>query len=104
MGVFEILVVIAFLLWSFLTVILATIAGHHLWQLVDERYEESLTCKFCGELALSWDKGMRHYVLSVIAGFGAIITAVALGETAENMLQWFDEYDDQTQNEATHDG
>jgi hypothetical protein len=95
MGLFELLVVIAYLLWSFFTVILATIAGHHLWKMMDERLAESLTCKFCGELALSWDKGMRHFILSVIAGLASIIAAVALGDTADPVIKWFDEYDDQ---------
>lgn len=100
MGFYELLVVFLYLLWSLFTVILSSIAGGQLWLLMDERYAESTQCVFCGELALSFDKGMRHFDLSMIAGFAALITAASFGDTADKVIAFFDLYDAKTRREA----
>lgn len=44
---------------------------------------------------------MKHFFLSVLAGMTAMISGVALGEIADDVIKFFDEYDDKTNDEAS---
>jgi len=104
MFLYEVLTIIALLAWSFIVVVLALVAGSQMWKLMDDRLAEAATTAANFETALTWDKGMRNFFLSIIAGFGAMISGAALGETASKLIGYFDSYDDKTNDEACTDG
>jgi hypothetical protein len=101
MFLYEALATSALLLWSFFTVVMATWAGSNQWKLMDERFAESQQFVVNSETPLGWDKGMKAWMQCVVAGFGAIISAVAFGETADQLIAYFDGYDDKTNTECS---
>jgi hypothetical protein len=101
MFLYEALASTAFLLWSFFTVVMASWAGSVQWKNNDDRWYESQNESVAFlETPLEYDKAMRAWMQCVIAGFGAIISAVALGETADQLIAYFDGYDDKTNTEC----
>lgn len=52
------------------------------------------------ETPLTWDKAIKAFTLMMIAGLGVIISGFSLGDTADELIHWFDEYDDSTDDEG----
>jgi hypothetical protein len=90
MGVWELLAISLLLSWSFWTVILSTWAGSEQWKLMDERVAEAATNVASAETPLRWNVGIMHFLMSTITGMTAMISGVALGEVAVEMVSWFD--------------
>lgn len=53
-----------------------------------------------GGIVLDPVSGAKIFVLQIIAGLGSIIGGFALGDTADNLLTWFDNYATKTNNEG----
>jgi hypothetical protein len=104
MYLWEVLTIAALILWSFVIIIWSTVAAGQLWELIDARVAEAATTVAGDETPLTWDKGMRNFFLAIIAGFGAMISASALGETAYELVGYFDGYDDKTNSECAPSG
>ena len=100
MFLYEVLAIMAWLLWAFIVTILATWAGSQQWSEMDKRYAESLTGVQGADTVLSWDKGAKHFLLSVLTGMFTMISAYAMTETAGELISYFDLYDDDTNSEA----
>jgi ABC-type Fe3+ transport system permease subunit len=96
MYLWELLAISGNLLWALVVTILSLVAGSQLWELMDQRYLESLDHVAGDETPLTWDKAMRNFFISIIAGFAAMISGVSIGYLAEKMISWFDQYDDKT--------
>lgn len=103
MYLWELLAITGNMVWALVVTILSLYAGSQLWELMDQRYLESLDHVAGDETPLTWDKAMRNFFVSILAGFAAIISGVSLGSTAEKTIAWFDKYDDKTDDEACSD-
>jgi len=71
---------------------------------MDKRVEEGAETVLHAETVLTYDKGMKHFFLSWLAGISAMITGVSLAEAAASLIAFFDEYDDDTNSEASEKG
>jgi len=76
------------------------VGGSQLWSLMDQRYLESQDHVAGDETPLTWDKAVRNFLVAILAGLATIISGVSLGDTAEQMISWFDRYDTTHKNEA----
>lgn len=100
MFLYEVLAIIAWLLWAFIVTIMATWAGSKQWGEMDKRYAESEAGSWGAQTTVSWDKGVKAFLLSVLTGMFTMISAYAMSETAGEMISYFDEYDNDTNSEA----
>ena len=90
LGLWELLAVVLFLTWSLGISVAGYIEGALLW----ERYEAMETV---GQ-TVTIVEGYKYLALGCVIGVGAWISGLDLGDSAEKLLGFFDEYDDQTPN------
>jgi hypothetical protein len=93
LGLWELLSVILFLTWSLGISILGYVEGALLW----ERYEAMETV---GQ-TVTIVEGYKYLALGCVIGVGAWISGLALGDSSDKLLGFFDEYADNTHSEAT---
>merc|ERR1711934_81008 len=93
LGLWELLSVVLFLTWSLGISIVGYVEGALLW----ERYE---TMEAAGQ-TVTIVQGYKYLALGMVIGIGAWISGLALGDSAEELLGFFDNYSDKTKNEAT---
>merc|ERR1719473_834476 len=93
LGLWELLAVILFLTWSLAISIVGYVEGALLW----ERYE---VMEAAGQ-TVTIVQGYKYLALGCVIGIGAWISGLALGDSAAELLGFFDEYQDQTKTEAT---
>merc|ERR1719313_3967 len=88
LGLWELLAVVLFLTWS----LGISIAGYFEGALLWERYEAMETV---GQ-TVTIVEGYKYLALGCVIGVGAWISGLALGDSAEKLLGFFDAYQDQT--------
>lgn len=69
------------------------------WNLMEER-EAGVLVGGKGGIVLDPVTGAKIFTLQMIAGFMSIIGGFALGDTADNLLTWWDSYEDNTKTEG----
>ena len=92
LGLWELLAVILFLTWSLGISIVGYVEGALLWQ----RYE----AMEAAGLTVTVVEGYKYLALGCVIGMGAWISGLALGDSAEKLLGFFDEYANDTHSEA----
>merc|ERR1712167_111043 len=93
LGLWELLAVILFLTWSLAISIVGYVEGALLW----ERYE---VMEAAGQ-TITIVQGYKYLALGCVIGIGAWISGLSLGDSADELLKFFDEYQDQTKQEAS---
>merc|ERR1711998_265662 len=93
LGLWELLAVVLFLTWSLGISVVGYIEGALLW----ERYE---TMEQAGQ-TVTIVQGYKYLALGCVIGVGAWISGLALGDSAEKLLNFFNEYYDKTDDEAS---
>merc|ERR1712010_15484 len=93
LGLWELLAVILFLTWSLGISIAGYVEGALLW----ERYE---VMEAAGQ-TITIVQGYKSLALGCVIGIGAWISGLALGDSANELLGFFDNYSDKTKPEAT---
>merc|ERR1712167_492531 len=93
LGLWELLAVILFLTWSLAISIVGYVEGALLW----ERYE---VLEAAGQ-TITIVQGYKYLALGMVIGIGAWISGLALGDSAAELLGFFDNYDSKTKTEAT---
>lgn len=92
LGLWELLSVILFLTWSLAISIVGYVEGALLW----DRYS---TMEATGNI-ITIVQGYKYLALGCVIGIGAWISGLALGESAHELLGFFDNYTDKTKTEA----
>ena len=94
MGLYELISVLMFLTWSLVISIVGYIEASLLWQKYEdyEKNGKEIT-QICG---------YKFLALGFVIGIGAWISGLALGDSAAELLGFFDNYN--TKQEGTHDG
>merc|ERR1711988_630284 len=93
LGLWELLSVILFLTWSLAISVVGYVEGALLW----ERYE---VMESAGQ-TVTIVQGYKYLALGCVIGIGAWISGLSLGDSAEQLLGFFDNYADKTKNEAS---
>merc|ERR1711998_209224 len=93
LGLWELLSVVLFLTWSLGISIVGYVEGALLW----ERYE---TMEAAGQ-TVTIVQGYKYLALGMVIGIGAWISGLALGDSAEELLGFFDNYNTKTRTEAS---
>ena len=88
-------------MWSLTVTVLGILAAAYLWSLMDMRLAEAAQDSIGIETPLTWDKAIKAFTLCMIAGLGVIISGFSLGDVADELVQWFNEYDNDTSQEGT---
>merc|ERR1712007_281690 len=92
LGLWELLSVILFLTWSLAISIVGYVEGALLW----ERYE---VMEAAGQ-TLTIVQGYKYLALGCVIGIGAWISGLSLGDSAAELLGFFDNYSSKTHSEA----
>lgn len=93
LGLWELLAVILFLTWSLAISIVGYVEGALLW----ERYE---VMEAAGQ-TITIVQGYKYLALGCVIGIGAWISGLSLGDSAKELLGFFDNYASKTDTEAT---
>merc|ERR1711907_797238 len=93
LGLWELLAVVLFLTWSLGISVVGYIEGALLW----ERYE---TMEQAGQ-TVTIVQGYKYLALGCVIGVGAWISGLSLGDSAQELLGFFDNYESKTGNEAS---
>jgi hypothetical protein len=101
MYLYEVIAIALFIFWAFDVVVLSTWAGSAQWKAMDDRMAEANTTVFNAHTPLRWSTGVMHFLLSCLTGMTTMISGVALGEVANELLHYFDAYDDKTNSECS---
>lgn len=102
--VFELVIMILFMGWSLVTTILALVFAEDVWMKLDARLAEAATSTLSIETPLDWDKAIKVYVLLMLTGLTTLLSGYALGNSANELIAYYAEYDDNEKNEATEKG
>lgn len=94
LGFYELLSVILFLTWALGISIVGYIEGALLW----DRY---VSMEVAGA-TMSIVDGYKYLALGMVVGMGAWISGLALGDSANKLIGFFDEYADDTDREAQY--
>merc|ERR1712046_536878 len=93
LGLWELLAVVLFLTWSLGISIVGYVEGALLW----ERYE---AMEAAGQ-TVTVVQGYKYLALGCVIGIGAWISGLSLGDSAKELLGFFDNYASKTKTEAT---
>merc|ERR1712046_175492 len=93
LGLWELLAVVLFLTWSLAISIVGYVEGALLW----ERYE---AMEQAGQ-TVTIVQGYKYLALGCVIGVGAWISGLSLGDSAQELLGFFDNYASKTKTEAT---
>merc|ERR1712046_114991 len=93
LGLWELLAVVLFLTWSLAISVVGYVEGALLW----ERYE---TMEAAGQ-TVTIVQGYKYLALGCVIGIGAWISGLSLGDSAEELLGFFDNYAAKTKTEGT---
>merc|ERR1719482_1112004 len=92
LGLWELLAVILFLTWSLAISIVGYVEGALLW----ERYE----AMEAAGTTVTIVQGYKYLALGCVIGIGAWISGLSLGDSADELLGFFDNYSSKTKTEA----
>jgi hypothetical protein len=98
-GLYEL---ISFILWALFSLTISIVSMYlngKAWSLMDER-NAGIKIGGQGGLALDPLTGAKIFTLQMIAGLMSIIGGFALGDTADNLLTWWDGYANHERNEG----
>merc|ERR1711975_125172 len=96
LGLWELLSVILFLTWSLAISIVGYVEGALLW----ERYEPMEAAGTTVTIV----QGYKYLALGCVIGIGAWISGLSLGDSAQELLGFFDNYSSKTKSEAREKG
>lgn len=104
LGIYELLTVGAFNGWALLVIILSLVSASELWQMTDNRLAEAEAESIGVETPIRLDLAIKTATLCMVLAFGVVVSAYSLGDTANELVSWFDKYDDDTNSEGTANG
>lgn len=88
-GLFENLTVVAFMLWAWVLIILSFVFYSILWETIEAR-EHGVVTDGSGGVALDEFQSLKLFVLCILVGMMSIVGAYSIGETADELIAWFD--------------
>lgn len=100
MGIYELLFIGGLEVWALLTIIVGFVGAYEVWAALDARLAEAEESSIGVETPLLYSKALKVAVLCMVAGMGVLISGYSLGETANELVSWFNEYDDNENIEA----
>ena len=83
MGLYEIVVVLAWQVWALTVTIVAIMSAAYVWTLLDWRLAEAAEDSIGVETPLTWDKAIKVFTLCMIAGLGVLISGFSLADVAD---------------------
>lgn len=98
---YEIVFVLAWEMWSVMMVGLGTYFAMMTWDTLEARIAEAKEGSIGIETALSWQKALKTHVLTMVVGVIVIIAGFVMGDIADEVLTWFDQYADDTSKEGS---
>lgn len=100
LGIWELIAVLAWLMWSLVLTILSFVTASDLFDQTEARvkavYEEGTY-----GTAVTQVMGIKGFTLLMILAMGVAISAWTMGDVADNLLDWFNLYQDDTDKEGT---
>lgn len=78
-------------------------AASEAWSALDTRIAEAAAESISIETILDWGIALKVYALLMLVGFGHLLSGYSLGCVSEELIDWFNYYDDKERNEGTGD-
>ena len=101
---YELIFVLSFLGWSLVKTILATVFASQVWDAVDARIAEAEEGHTGLEEPLSWWLAMKTMTLTTLIGIMMMVGGYCMGDVVDEIVDWFNNYQDKTDDEGTNDG
>merc|ERR1719240_1341252 len=92
LGLWELLAVVLFLTWSLAISVVGYVEGALLWERYEAMEAQGTTVTIV--------QGYKYLALGCVIGIGAWISGLSLGDSAQELLGFFDNYADKTKTEA----
>jgi len=97
----EIIVVMLFLSFSAGTTVMTYFMAAELWEMLDVRLAEAAAESIGIETPLDWDKAMKIYVLCMVVALTALVSGYSIGQVADELVAYWDEYDNDVDKEGS---
>lgn len=98
---YEVLVILTWDLWALVVIILSIMFASDIWQKVTLRIAEARADSIGFDTPISWWNAMKTTVLLMVQTFGVVLTGYSLAYTSDPLIGYFDQYDNDTANEAS---
>jgi hypothetical protein len=98
--IYELIITGGWLFWSFFQAVGGTWLASRAWSALDERIAEAKANSIGLENVLNGEKTIKAVVLHLLVGFIHLVIAYCLGNTADVLVGWFDNYSDKTKTEG----
>jgi hypothetical protein len=95
----ELIVIAAFEIFALAITIVSLFGADDLWRKTEERMAEAAEDSIGLENALTWSKAIKMATLCLLWALATLVSGYSLGETAAFLINWFNEYDDDTDTE-----
>jgi len=99
LGIFELVALGSYQLWAFVLTVLAIVGSMEIWNMIEAR-EVAVKEEGLGGTPFDAIEAMKFFVLEMIVGLGAVIGGYCLGDVADKLITWFDEFSDNTDDEG----
>ena len=97
---YEVLAILSWQFWSLIVIIIAFVSASDIWTKLDARLAEAAAASIGLENPLTWTMAVKTSALLMVCTFGVVVTAYALSDTADELISYFGEYDDNTKTEG----
>lgn len=100
LGLWELIAVLAWLVWSLVLTILSFVTASNLFDQTEARVLAAQTEGTYGT-GVTQIMGIKGFVLLMVLSMGVMISSWTMGDVADELLNWFNKYQDKTGNEGT---
>lgn len=95
LGLFELIALLLFSLWSLVMTIVALFGADSVWEQLEARVVGVKT-EGQGGVALDDWVAIKIFTLTILVGITSLIGGCGLGDVADKLITWFDNYADDT--------
>lgn len=104
LGLYEILIILAFMFWSILVIILSFSLSSQIWKMIEDR-EIGVKTEGKGGVALDEWQSAKIVVLTLLFGTTTVISGYSIGEVTDQLITYLDQYsDDKTESDDKNTG
>lgn len=98
---FEVILILAWQMWAFITPIMATMLASEVWNQLDTRVAEARLDSKGFDTAVSWDLAIKTATLLLLVGSMTVVAGFSLGDIAGEAITWVAKYEDDVNKEAS---
>ena len=99
--IYEVVVIVLWEAFALLMSLSALYGAYMFWGKLDDRMATAAADSIGLENAFTWEKAIKASTLLWLVGFGNLVSGFTVGDIADELVQWFGQYDNKTGNEGS---